>query len=39
MNRFLVFVWSFVILVKALSQNDTLNSGLDPCSDPGNEVV
>ena len=30
-----MFMWSFVILVK----NDTLNSGLDSCRHPGNEVV
>ena len=39
MNRFLIFMWSFVILVKVFSKNDTLNSGLDSCSHPGNEVV
>ena len=39
MNRSLIFMWSFVILVKVFSKNDTLNSVLDSCSDPGNEVV
>ena len=39
MNRFHIFLWSFVILVKVFSKNDTLNSGLDACSYPGNEVV
>ena len=39
MNRFLIFMWSFVILVKVFSKNDTFNSGLDSCSHPGNEDV
>ena len=39
MNRFLTFMWSFVILVKVFSKNDMLNLGLDSCSHPGNEVV
>ena len=39
MNMFLMFMWSFVILVKVFSKNDTLNSGLDSCRHPGNEVV
>ena len=34
MNRFLTFMWSFVILVKVFSKNDTLNSGLGSCSHP-----
>ena len=34
-----MFMWSFVILVKVFSKNDMLNSGLDSCRHPGNEVV
>ena len=34
-----MFMWSFVILVKVFSKNDTLNAGLDSCRHPGNEVV
>ena len=34
-----MFMWSFVILVKVFSKNDTLSSGLDSCRHPGNEVV
>ena len=39
MNRFLISMWSLVILVKVFSKNDTLNSGFESCSHPGNEVV
>ena len=34
-----MFMRFFVFLVKVFSKNGTLNSGLDSCSDPGNEVV
>ena len=34
-----MLMWSFVILVKVFSKNDTLNSGLDSCRHPGSEVV
>ena len=38
-NRFLMFMLSFVISAQVFSKNDTLNSGLDSCSHPGNEIV
>ena len=34
-----MFMWSFVILIKVFSKNDTLSSGLDSCRHPGNAVV
>ena len=39
MNRFLIFMLSFVSLVKVFSKHDTLNSGVDSRNHPGNEVV
>ena len=34
-----MFMLSFVISAKVFSKNDTLNSGIDSCSHPGNEIV